>query len=82
MKYHQALGYHYVAARGAIGEHYRESRSMACIKKRTSTWMSFCKNGDGSAEPQHCLRRRDIYVPKGVIAPYNCKLYHKKEELF
>ena len=43
MKYHQALGYHYVAARGAIGEHYRESRSMACIKKGHPNGCPFVK---------------------------------------
>ena len=43
MKYHQALGYHYGAARGATGEHYRESRSMACIKKGHPNGCPFIK---------------------------------------
>ena len=36
------------------------------------------KSGDGSAEPQHCLRRRNIYVPKGVHRPRKVQKNNKK----
>ena len=38
----------------------------------------FIKSGDGSAEPQHCLRRRNIYVPKGVHRPRKVQKNNKK----
>ena len=38
----------------------------------------FIKSSDGSAKPQHCLRRRNIYVPKGVHRPRKVQKNNKK----
>ncbi len=58
----------------ADSENNKERRATTVIyKKKTSDiyLKSFIKNGDGNAEPQRCLRRRNIYVPKGVRSLYS-----------
>ena len=59
MKYHQALGYHYVAARGAIGE----SRRQTCLHyaERNVSLLTDCSVSDtffDEVKALHCFQRK------------------------